>query len=233
MGSRRQSLTLHRRTAAKWSVGMPHRRRPPASARRVVAAGRPQPEPAERLATSSRRRRSPRASADSAVPWHEHMFASSADGSSARTRAAALPLGGPDSNPALSAPKPRVLPLHHPPAGCLAPRDTTMRPMPAPTVVILAAGEGTRMRSALPKVLHPICGRPMILWPLLAARAAGAERVIVGRQPEAAARRAPARRRRDRDPGRSRAAPATRSPPRPRAARPGRARARRSTATCR
>jgi len=51
--------------------------------------------------------------------------------------------------------------------------------MPAPTVVILAAGDGTRMRSALPKVLHPICGRPMILWPLLAARAAGAERVIV------------------------------------------------------
>jgi bifunctional UDP-N-acetylglucosamine pyrophosphorylase/glucosamine-1-phosphate N-acetyltransferase len=52
-------------------------------------------------------------------------------------------------------------------------------PMPAPTVVILAAGEGTRMRSSVPKVLHPICGRPMIHWPLLAARAAGAERVIV------------------------------------------------------
>jgi bifunctional UDP-N-acetylglucosamine pyrophosphorylase/glucosamine-1-phosphate N-acetyltransferase len=49
----------------------------------------------------------------------------------------------------------------------------------APTVVILAAGEGTRMRSALPKVLHPICGRPMLLWPLLSARAAGAERVVV------------------------------------------------------
>ena len=56
--------------------------------------------------------------------------------------------------------------------------------MPAPTVVILAAGEGSRMRSSLPKVLHPICGRPMILWPLLAARAAGAERVIVVDNPE-------------------------------------------------
>src|SRR5215216_4043095 len=56
--------------------------------------------------------------------------------------------------------------------------------MPAPTVVILAAGEGTRMRSALPKVLHPICGRPMILWPLLAARAAGAERVVVVDNPK-------------------------------------------------
>jgi bifunctional UDP-N-acetylglucosamine pyrophosphorylase / glucosamine-1-phosphate N-acetyltransferase len=56
--------------------------------------------------------------------------------------------------------------------------------MPAPTVVVLAAGEGTRMRSALPKVLHPICGRPMILWPLLAARAAGAERVVVVDNPK-------------------------------------------------
>ena len=29
-------------------------------------------------------------------------------------------------------------------------------------VVILAAGQGTRMRSALPKVLHPIADRPML-----------------------------------------------------------------------
>ncbi len=29
-------------------------------------------------------------------------------------------------------------------------------------VAVLAAGEGTRMRSATPKVLHPICGRPML-----------------------------------------------------------------------
>jgi bifunctional UDP-N-acetylglucosamine pyrophosphorylase/glucosamine-1-phosphate N-acetyltransferase len=56
--------------------------------------------------------------------------------------------------------------------------------MPAPTVVILAAGEGTRMRSALPKVLHPICGRPMLSWPLLAARTAGAERVVVVDNPK-------------------------------------------------
>ena len=57
--------------------------------------------------------------------------------------------------------------------------------MPAPTVVILAAGEGTRMRSALPKVLHPICGRPMILWPLLrGAGGRGAERIVVVDDPE-------------------------------------------------
>jgi bifunctional UDP-N-acetylglucosamine pyrophosphorylase / glucosamine-1-phosphate N-acetyltransferase len=49
----------------------------------------------------------------------------------------------------------------------------------APTVLIMAAGEGTRMRSALPKVLHEVCGRPMIAWPVLAAREAGAGRVVV------------------------------------------------------
>jgi bifunctional UDP-N-acetylglucosamine pyrophosphorylase / glucosamine-1-phosphate N-acetyltransferase len=59
-----------------------------------------------------------------------------------------------------------------------------MRAMPAPTVVILAAGEGTRMRSTLPKVLHPICGRPMIHWPLRAAQEAGADRVVVVDNPK-------------------------------------------------
>ena len=49
----------------------------------------------------------------------------------------------------------------------------------APTVLILAAGEGTRMRSDLPKVLHPISGRPMIEWPIAAAREAGAGKVVV------------------------------------------------------
>jgi bifunctional UDP-N-acetylglucosamine pyrophosphorylase/glucosamine-1-phosphate N-acetyltransferase len=43
----------------------------------------------------------------------------------------------------------------------------------------MAAGEGTRMRSSMPKVLHPVCGRPMVAWPVLAAREAGAERVAV------------------------------------------------------
>src|SRR4051794_27066307 len=43
----------------------------------------------------------------------------------------------------------------------------------------MAAGQGTRMRSAVPKVLHEVCGRPMIAWPILAAREAGAARVCV------------------------------------------------------
>ncbi|MHB8234573.1 MAG: bifunctional UDP-N-acetylglucosamine diphosphorylase/glucosamine-1-phosphate N-acetyltransferase GlmU [Solirubrobacteraceae bacterium] len=49
----------------------------------------------------------------------------------------------------------------------------------APTVLILAAGQGTRMRSSTPKVLHELCGLPMVLWPVRAALAAGAERVVV------------------------------------------------------
>jgi bifunctional UDP-N-acetylglucosamine pyrophosphorylase/glucosamine-1-phosphate N-acetyltransferase len=51
--------------------------------------------------------------------------------------------------------------------------------VPALTVVILAAGEGTRMRSALPKVLHPLCGRPIIAWPVAAAGEVGADRIVV------------------------------------------------------
>lgn len=46
-------------------------------------------------------------------------------------------------------------------------------------VVILAAGEGTRMRSATPKLLHPLCGRPLVAWPVAAAREAGAARIVV------------------------------------------------------
>jgi bifunctional UDP-N-acetylglucosamine pyrophosphorylase/glucosamine-1-phosphate N-acetyltransferase len=41
----------------------------------------------------------------------------------------------------------------------------------------MAAGEGTRMRSSTPKMLHPVCGRPLVAWPILAAREAGAGRI--------------------------------------------------------
>ncbi|QFP77480.1 bifunctional UDP-N-acetylglucosamine diphosphorylase/glucosamine-1-phosphate N-acetyltransferase GlmU [Deinococcus sp. AJ005] len=46
-------------------------------------------------------------------------------------------------------------------------------------VVILAAGQGTRMNSALPKVLHPVAGRPMVAWAVKAARELGARNVVV------------------------------------------------------
>ena len=53
-------------------------------------------------------------------------------------------------------------------------------------VLVLAAGQGTRMKSNLAKVLHPLCGRPMLHYPLAAAEALGASRlvVVVGRGAE-------------------------------------------------
>lgn len=47
-----------------------------------------------------------------------------------------------------------------------------------PVVLILAAGLGTRMKSTRAKVLHEVAGRPMIVWAVETARAAGAERVV-------------------------------------------------------
>lgn len=47
------------------------------------------------------------------------------------------------------------------------------------TPVILAAGQGTRMKSALPKLLHPLCGKPMVLHALDAVRAASTETPVV------------------------------------------------------
>ena len=49
-----------------------------------------------------------------------------------------------------------------------------MRRVSSPTVLIMAAGQGTRMQSAVPKVLHPVCGRALVAWPIAAAREAGA-----------------------------------------------------------
>ena len=41
--------------------------------------------------------------------------------------------------------------------------------------VILAAGRGTRMQDPRPKVLVPVCGKPMLHWVLKATRAAGVQ----------------------------------------------------------
>jgi bifunctional UDP-N-acetylglucosamine pyrophosphorylase/glucosamine-1-phosphate N-acetyltransferase len=46
------------------------------------------------------------------------------------------------------------------------------------TVLIMAAGKGTRMRSETPKVLHRVCGKPMVEWVIDTAREAGAGRVV-------------------------------------------------------
>ncbi len=47
------------------------------------------------------------------------------------------------------------------------------------SAVVLAAGEGTRMRSDVPKVLHPLCGRPMLLHVIDALVALPLERIVV------------------------------------------------------
>lgn len=47
------------------------------------------------------------------------------------------------------------------------------------TAVVLAAGQGTRMKSALPKVLHAVAGRPLVHYPVRAALDAGCASVVV------------------------------------------------------
>ncbi len=51
--------------------------------------------------------------------------------------------------------------------------------MSEPVAIVLAAGKGTRMKSELPKVMHAVCGRPMLLHVLDAARSAGVKRIVV------------------------------------------------------
>ena len=46
-------------------------------------------------------------------------------------------------------------------------------------IVILAAGLGTRMKSDLPKVLHHVCGRPMLSYVVESAFATEPARVVV------------------------------------------------------
>ncbi|MCW2985217.1 MAG: glmU [Conexibacter sp.] len=59
-----------------------------------------------------------------------------------------------------------------------------LRPVTSFSAVVMAAGQGTRMRSQTPKVLHEICGRPMVAWPVVAAQEAGATRVVVVGSPD-------------------------------------------------
>ena len=51
--------------------------------------------------------------------------------------------------------------------------------MSLPVAIVLAAGEGRRMNSDLPKVLHVAAGRPLVGWVLDAARDAGIGRLVV------------------------------------------------------
>ena len=55
------------------------------------------------------------------------------------------------------------------------------------TAVLLAAGQGTRMKSRLLKVLHPVCGKPMLAYALEVASFASTEKpvVVIGRDGQA------------------------------------------------
>ncbi len=56
------------------------------------------------------------------------------------------------------------------------PSSRASRPL---AVIVLAAGLGTRMKSELPKVLHPICGRPLLAYVLDAAASLAPARLVV------------------------------------------------------
>jgi bifunctional UDP-N-acetylglucosamine pyrophosphorylase / glucosamine-1-phosphate N-acetyltransferase len=62
-------------------------------------------------------------------------------------------------------------------------RPVPPEPRGSVTVVVLAAGQGVRMNSRIPKVLHPVAGRPMLLWAMAAARAIDPERTLVVTNP--------------------------------------------------
>jgi len=51
--------------------------------------------------------------------------------------------------------------------------------MNGPVAIILAAGQGKRMKSAKAKVLHEVCGQPMIRYVVNAARGAGAKTIVI------------------------------------------------------
>jgi len=51
--------------------------------------------------------------------------------------------------------------------------------MPSPACIILAAGEGTRLKSKYPKALQPLCGKPLVLHAIDAAQVAGADPIVV------------------------------------------------------
>ncbi|HEX6130376.1 MAG TPA: NTP transferase domain-containing protein, partial [Actinomycetota bacterium] len=58
------------------------------------------------------------------------------------------------------------------------PKKTTSRSRTL-AAVVLAAGKGERLRSATPKVLHPICGRPALWHVLQVAKAARPSRIAI------------------------------------------------------
>jgi bifunctional UDP-N-acetylglucosamine pyrophosphorylase/glucosamine-1-phosphate N-acetyltransferase len=57
--------------------------------------------------------------------------------------------------------------------------ERTPSPKPSLAAVVLAAGKGKRLKSDLPKVLHPLCGRPALWWVLQTVNAARPDRIVI------------------------------------------------------
>ena len=203
--------------------------------------------PADRATSGTARRRAPGAVSATAArqaarrverPPYEQLVArstrsaisaSAADTASATTRSASGRRGALTNAPAHARadapPGVARTPGRRPPSN--------LRPVTAPTVVILAAGQGTRMRSRTPKMLHELCGRPMIDWTVAAALEAGAGKVVVVGSPDGALDGRSARRRRARGAARAERDRRRRARGRARASTRGRRRSSSSTATCR
>ena len=58
-------------------------------------------------------------------------------------------------------------------------KTMTKSPSPPALAIVLAAGQGTRMKSEFPKVLVPVCGTPMIRYVIDALLGAGIEQIVV------------------------------------------------------
>src|SRR5690606_33854300 len=72
-----------------------------------------------------------------------------------------------------------VRPCGRPSSTAATPREPQSVSVPPAAVVVLAAGEGTRMKSTTPKVLHELCGRSLVDHVLTAARGLRPARLIV------------------------------------------------------
>src|SRR5437868_1017396 len=66
--------------------------------------------------------------------------------------------------------------MRNPMSNAPSPRSASLEKTAA---IVLAAGQGTRMKSALPKVLHSVAGRPLVHYPVRAAIEAGCDEVVV------------------------------------------------------
>ena len=143
----------------------------------ALIAGDARSPPASRATPTARSSRT--SSSSSSPPTAAARGSSSGTCRTRRTDRPQLPWGAGIRTP-IPGTKNRCLAIRRPPKGVLrrrryydAPRARSHRADPR-----RRRGHAHAVRD-LPKVLHPLCGRPMIEWPIAAAREAGAGRVVV------------------------------------------------------